>query len=45
MRKAGQWNHFNGQWRLDYWDNCAHYSVFDNIGFNQFEEQGYPNKK
>ncbi|CAF4044457.1 unnamed protein product, partial [Rotaria sordida] len=41
----GYYTYFNGQWRLDLWKNFAHYSIFDNIGWDQFDENGYPKKK
>jgi ABC-type multidrug transport system ATPase subunit len=42
---SGQYSYFNGRWRIDDWNDGARYSIFDNIGWDQFEEQGYPNKK
>ncbi|CAF2950059.1 unnamed protein product [Rotaria sp. Silwood2] len=41
----GYYNYFDGQWRLDIWKNFTSYSIFDNIGWDEFEEKGFPNKK
>ena len=41
----GSYNYFNGQWRLNDYNDTARYSIYDNIGWDRFEEYGYPNKK
>ncbi|CAF4792379.1 unnamed protein product, partial [Rotaria sp. Silwood2] len=41
----GYYNYFDGQWRSDIWKNFTSYSIFDNIGWNEFEEKGFPKKK
>lgn len=41
----GYYNYFDGEWTLDLWKNFASYSIYDNIGWDEFEEKGYPEKK
>ncbi|CAF3092272.1 unnamed protein product [Rotaria sp. Silwood2] len=41
----GYYNYFDGQWQLDIWKNFTSYSIFDNIGWDEFEEKRFPNKK
>ncbi|CAF1437120.1 unnamed protein product [Adineta steineri] len=41
----GQYNYFQGRWRLDSWKNSAHYLIFDDIPWDQFEQLGFPSKK
>ena len=41
----GHYNYFDGEWRLDHWKNFATYSIYKNVGWDDFEYKGYPDKK
>ncbi|CAF4079530.1 unnamed protein product [Adineta steineri] len=41
----GQYNYFQGRWRLDSWKNSARYLIFDDIPWDKFEQLGFPSKK
>ncbi|CAF1606816.1 unnamed protein product [Rotaria magnacalcarata] len=34
----GHYNYFDGEWALDVWKNFASYSIYDNIGWDEFEK-------
>ncbi|CAF1108919.1 unnamed protein product [Rotaria magnacalcarata] len=38
-------NYFKGRWNLDNWNSMARYSVYDDIGWDNFEKMNYPSKK
>ena len=42
---ACPFNYFNGKWRISDYNQFASYSIYDNIGWDQFEEKGFPDKK
>ncbi|CAF1515717.1 unnamed protein product [Rotaria magnacalcarata] len=41
----GRTNYFQERWNLDLWNNCARYSVYDDIPWDEFDTLKYPNKK
>ena len=41
----GMVNYFKGRWSLDNWNPLARYSVYDDIGWDNFEKMNYPSKK
>ncbi len=41
----GQYNYFQGRWRLDSWKDSAHYLIFDDIPWDKFDLLGFPPKK
>jgi hypothetical protein len=41
----GRANYFQERWNLDLWNNCARYSVYDDIPWDDFDTLKYPNKK
>jgi energy-coupling factor transporter ATP-binding protein EcfA2 len=41
----GQYNYFQGRWRLDSWKDSAHYLIFDDIPWDKFDQLGFPPKK
>ena len=41
----GRVNYFKGRWNLDSWNDYARYSVYDDIPWDSFEKENYPDKK
>ena len=41
----GRVNYFQDRWILDNWIDCARYSVYDDIPWDDFEKKNYPSKK
>ncbi|CAF1458138.1 unnamed protein product, partial [Rotaria sordida] len=41
----GTVNYFKGRWNLDNWNPMARYSIYDDIGWDNFEKMNYPSKK
>jgi len=41
----GQYNYFQGRWRLDSWKDSARYLIFDDIPWDKFDQLGFPPKK
>jgi len=41
----GQYNYFQGRWRLDSWKESARYLIFDDIPWDKFDQLGFPSKK
>ena len=41
----GYVNYFKERWNLDSWHDYAHYSVYDDIPWDEFSSLNYPDKK
>jgi hypothetical protein len=41
----GRPNYYQERWKLDTWNDCARYSVYDDIPWNDFAKLNFPSKK